>query len=436
MDTKDDKIQTTTGNLANPSRRTFLKTTAAAAAITAAPALLTKYARASGRTIKIGWVSPKTGVVANFAETNEFILAQVQKAVATGLTINGKNYPVQIILKDSRSDPNRASEVAAQLIKSDKVDLITAAVNGDTVNPVADLAEINNVPCLTTDCPWQIYYFRGNNKGFKWSYHFWWGVDDLMNSYLGMWKQLPTNKVVGCLWPNDAEGIGFGDAKMGFPPAMLAAGFKVVDPGRFPHDSPDFSAQISEFKKTNCEILTGVLPSGTFTTFWSQAAQQGYKPKILTMAKAIMFPAAVNGMGDRCLGLSSEMWWSPYYPFKSGLTGQTCRQLADEWEAKTGRQWTPPLGMNHALFEVAIDILKRTKSIDSPEAILDSMVKTNYESIFGHVQWTGKPVKNVSTTPIVGGQWVRGKKFKYDLIPVDNSVAKMVPVQAKLKPLA
>jgi len=428
----------------NPSRRTFLKTTAAAAAIAAAPALLTNYARAAGRTLKIGLIAPKSGVVATFAEPLDYILKlQKDQLFSKGVTINGVTYPIEIIVKDSRSDPNRASEAASELIKSNKVDLMLTAINGDTVNPVADLCEINGVPCVTDDAPWQIYFFGRNGnpaKPFKWTYHYWWGVDDLFKSYIAMWNNVPTNKVVGALWPNDFEGIGFSDKQKGFPPALQAAGYRVVDPGRFQHDSPDYAAQISTFKKENCEILTGVLPTPAFTTFWSQAAQQGYKPKVLTMAKGMMFPSAANALGDRCLGLSSEMWWSPYHPFKSGLSGITAKQLCDRWQNDAGKQWTPPVGGWHSLLDVAYDVLKRTKNVDSRESILESILATNLDTVFGHVQWTNNPnaymvpVKNVCRTVMVGGQWVRGKgKFKYELLPIDNTMGKMVPVQGKLQ---
>ena len=414
-----------------------MKKTGAAALLTACPAMLTKYARAQSRVIKIGLVSPETGPLAPFAEPDNFVVERFRKIVANGITVAGKNYPVQIIVKDSRSDPNRAAELASELIKSDKVDLITAAATGDTVNPVADQAEINGVPCVSTDCPWQVYFFgRGGkpDKGFQWTYHFFWGVEDLIDCYVDMWKSLPTNKVVGALWPNDGEGIAFSDAQRGFPPVLKANGFTVVDPGRFSSNITDYSSQIAALKRANCEIMTGVLPPPAFSTFWSQAAQQGYKPKIATPAKAILFPAAVNAIGDRALGLTTEVWWSPGHPFKSSLTGQTAAQLCAEYEKTTGKQWSPPLGMKHALFEVALDVFKRTKNLDSRESILEAIRTTNYDSVFCHVQWTGNPVKNVCKSPMVGGQWVRGTgKFKYNLLVCNNDHAKAIPVQTKMK---
>ena len=45
-------------------------------------------------------------------------------------------------------------------------------------------------------------------------------------------------------------------------------------------------------------------------------------------------------------------------------------------------------------------------------------------------------MKNVAKTPLVGGQWVKGKKHKYDLIIVNNQTATNIPAQGKLKLMA
>jgi branched-chain amino acid transport system substrate-binding protein len=133
--------------------------------------------------------------------------------------------------------------------------------------------------------------------------------------------------------------------------------------------------------------------------------------------------------------LSAEIWWSPSHPFKSSLTGQSAAEWCSEYERDTKKQWTQPIGFKHALFEVIGDVLKRSKNVDSPEAIRDALASTKLDTLVGHVEWSGKPVKNVSKTPLVAGQWVRGKKYKYDLVIVDNSQAKYIPNQASLKPI-
>ena len=418
------------------SRRKLLRSGAIAIA---APAVLRVIpAAAQSNVIKIGHVSPKTGPLAGFGEADGFILGQVRDILNKGLVSDGTTYKVEIISKDSQSSASRASEVAAELILGDKVNLIVASATPDTTNPVADQAEVNEVPCITTNCPWQPYFFgrKGDPaKGFTWTYHFFWGLEDVIGAFLALWDELPTNKVVGGLFPNDADGNAWGDAKLGLPPALAQAGYKLIDPGRYQVMNNDFTSQISAFKAAGCEIVTGNMIPPDFATFWSQAAQQGFKPKIVTIGKALLFPSVIDSLGQRGDGLTSEIWWTPHHPYKSGLTGQSAKDLTDTYMKATNRPWTQPIGFQHAMFEVAIDVLKRTKDVNDPKSILDAIVATNYKSIVGPVQWTGQPVKNVTKTPLVAGQWQR-KDGKFDLIIAENKTAPDIPVGGKLRPLS
>jgi branched-chain amino acid transport system substrate-binding protein len=424
-----DRIQTAV------SRRSVVK---AGLGALAAPAVLSVIpANAQSRVIKIGVVSPRTGPLAGFGEADPFVLDQVRGILGKGLVSGGKTYPVQIIAKDSQSNGNRAAEVASELILGDKVDLLLGQATPDTTNPVADQAEVNEVPCITTNCPWQPYFFGRNGdpkKGFTWTYHFFWGLEDVISAYLAMWDTMPTNKVVGGLFPNDADGNAWGDPKLGFPAPLAAAGYKLTDPGRYQLMNNDFTSQISAFKAVGAEIVTGNMIPPDFATFWSQAAQQGFKPKIVTIGKALLFPSVIESLGARGDGLTTEIWWTPHHPFKSGLTGQSAKELTDAYVAATKRPWTQPIGFEHALFEVAIDVFKRSKSLE-PKAILDAIVATDYQSIVGPIKWSGQPVKNVTKTPLVAGQWQRTAD-KYELVITENKTAPAIPVGGKLKVLS
>ena len=167
---------------------------------------------------------------------------------------------------------------------------------------------------------------------------------------------------------------------VGFPPVLAEMGYTLTDPGRYQNLTDDFSAQIAAFKNANAEIVTGVVLPPDFTTFWNQALQQGFKPKIASIGKAILFPVAVEALGENGHNLSSEVWWSPSHPFKSSLTGAIgeglCRGL---YEKRPGRQWTQPIGFVHALFEVAVDVMKRTAEIGDPDATVEAIAATNLE---------------------------------------------------------
>jgi branched-chain amino acid transport system substrate-binding protein len=390
---------------------------------------------ASSKVIKIGHVSPQTGALAPFAEADSFILDQIRAVLAKGIINGGLTYEVQIISRDSESNTNRASEVAADLILKDKVNLLVASSTPDTTNPVADQAEANEIPCITDNAPWQSYFFGrhgASDKGFTWTYHFFWGVEDVIASFFALWKSVETNQVVGALFPNDEDGNALGDSKVGFPPAMQEAGYKLIDTGRFQPLSDDYGSQISAFKNAGVEIVTGVVTPPDFATFWNQAAQQGFKPKVVTVGKALLFPASVAALGRRADGLSTEIWWSPSHPFKSGLTGQSAKELCAAYERSTGRVWTQPIGFQHALFEVAIDVLKRANNPNEPASILEAIVATNYHSIVGPIKWSGQPVKNVSKTPLVAGQW-RKRDNGFELVICEDGTVPGIKAQDKLR---
>ena len=136
-----------------------------------------------------------------------------------------------IILKDSQSDAKRAGEVAGELINQDGVDVVMAHGTPDTTNPVADQCEANATPCITSDAPWQPYFFgRGGDpaKPFKYTYHFFWGLEDVAAVYQDMWGQLDTNKKVGGLFPNDPDGQAWSKE---FPGLTKDNGYTINDPG-------------------------------------------------------------------------------------------------------------------------------------------------------------------------------------------------------------
>ena len=370
------------------TRRSVLK---GAAALTAAPAILHHTrAYAQNPVIKVGHVSPRTGPLAGFAEADDFVLEGIRAAFAGGLENNGKSYSVEIISKDSQSNPNRAAEVAADLILGDEVDIIVAASTPDTTNPVADQAEVNEVPCITTDCPWQPYFFGRNGNpatGFEYTYHFFWGLEDVIAAFLDLWGPSGVKKTVGGLFPNDADGNAWGHPELGFPKPLKEAGYTLVDPGRYQPLTEDFSAQISAFKDAGCEIVTGNMIPPDFANFWSQAAQQGFNPKVVTIGKALLFPSVIESLGARGDGLSSEIWWSPNHPFSSSITGQSARQLAEGYSAATKRPWTQPIGFKHALFEVTANVIQRAHDLDDNLAIVEAIRTTNLPTIVGPVNW-------------------------------------------------
>ena len=393
-------------------------------------------------TLKIGFTAPITGPLAGFGEANDFILKGINDLVKDGLMIGDKSYKVDIIFKDVESNSDTAAARASSLILDDGVDMMCSIATPEMINPVADQCEANGVPCLSTLAPWQPYFFgrKGDPaKGFNWTYHFFWGAEQLVGVFTEMWNAVSTNKNLGILCANDPDGAALADAKTGFPAGATGAGYTVVDPGRFTVLSSDFSSIIGQFKDKNVEILAGIPLPPDFATFWTQAKQQGFNPKLVTMAKAVLFSSSVEALGDSGDGLASEIWWTPNHPFKSSLTGASAKDLTGEWEKATGKQWTQFVGFAHALFEMALDVVSRAGSTDK-QKIADAAAATVLDTIVGPLKFgtDGLP-KNISRTALVGGQWQKqpaGSPHPFELFVTNNSLSPEIPKTGDLKPLA
>jgi branched-chain amino acid transport system substrate-binding protein len=422
------------------SRRKLLKTGAAGGLALATPGLFAP-AIAQGAKIRIGYVSPQSGPLAGFAESDAY---NIEAFLATDV---GQNF--EVIVKDSQSDPNRAAAVAKELIVDDEVNLMVVASTPETTNPVATTCEAEGMPVISTKAPWQPWFIgqQGNPgdpaswKPFNYAFHYFWGLEDIIAVHLNMWNQIATNKKVAGLFPNDADGNALGDPNLGLPAGYAPQGYTVTDPGRYQNLSDDFSAQITAFKDAGCELVTGVVIPPDFTTFWNQAKQQGFNPKVCSVAKAILFPQSVEALGEAGHNLSCEVWWSAQHPFKSSLTGQSAADLAADFTAKTSRPWTQPIGFIHSLFEVASNVMGRVSDVTDADAVAAAIAATDMDTMVGKVAWNGAGVPpfaaaNVTKTQLVGGQWRRNADGTFALVIVDNQTAPNIPAAGKMEALA
>ena len=140
------------------------------------------------------------------------------------------------------------------------------------------------------------------------------------------------------MFPNDADGNAFRAVLAG---CHQEAGYTFVDGGAYPDGTTDFTAMISTFKTAKAEVFINAPLPPDFNTFWKQAAQQGFKPKLATVAKVLLFPADTEALGDLVINIATDCWWGPFMPYKSSLDGTTSKALADAYTASSGQAMAP-----------------------------------------------------------------------------------------------
>jgi branched-chain amino acid transport system substrate-binding protein len=421
------------------SRRSFLGAAGALGAVGVAgcsSALKSASTPASGSTgpggtIKIGFISPQTGQLSVFTQSNSYVLSQVREALAQGLTIGGKKYSVQIIAQDSQSSSARAATVAAQLVEQDGVDFLLATATPETVIPVSAQAEASGVPCLLTICPWEQWYYdsAGAAKTFKYSYMYFLGTQEETSLFASVWQQAATNHVIGGLWPDDVDGAGF---QKYVTKTAQGHGWKVVPSGGYADGTSDFASIIAKFKSNDVQILHAVPIPPDFITFWRQAHQNGFAPKIASISKALLFPSAADALGSLVTNVMSPLWWTPQFPYRSSLDGTTASAFAASYKTSTGNEWTQPMGFNYAIFEIAVAALKAAGNPKDAAAVASALGTLKGQAITGDYDFTAGPVPHVSQVPELLAQW-RKVSGSYQLVVINNSLLPAVPVAGSLQ---
>lgn len=422
------------------SRRTLLKGAAVTAGGVGMASLLAACglkgpSTGSSDTLKIGFVSPQTGALASFASADNFVVSRISDLVSKGITAGGGKKQIEIVVKDTQSDPNRATQVTQQLITQDKVDLVVASGTPDTSNPVADACEAAGIPNVTTIVPWEAWFNGRNGKdgvGFTYSTMFFFGMKEFGDCFFPMWDKIGADsKNVACLWPDDTDANAF---REGFGPLFGPAGYKVVDGGKYNDGATDYTAQIGKFKAAHAELFTCTPIPPDFQTYWKQAVQQGFKPKLATVAKVMLFPAEAEALGQLSNNIATDFWWSPGHPYKSTLEDTTAQQLADDFAAKTGKQWNQALGSVYSLFEVAIEAFKQADDPKDRKDVADKLHHVKIDCMSGPLDFAAGPQPGIAIQHPVGGQWRPGTKFPWDVTIVDNSGNPDVPLQGDLQP--
>lgn len=421
-------------------------TTAGATSTTAAQSTTTvSAAEEMGRPIKLGYVVPVTGPLAAFSTAAKWARDHFAKAIGDGLVLgDGKKHSFEVLLRDTQSSSDRAAQVTGDLIQNDKVDLVCAAVTPDTINPAGDVAEAMACPLISNWSEWHAFTMgRGatpDKPPFNWTYTY--SFDDVLTTvnYVGALKQVPSNSVVGLVCANDPDGNNW--VQWG-PPILEEGGFRAVTTDQYTPLSEDYTAQITKLKKEGCELLVAVMITPDFTNFWTQAQQQGFHPKVAFGHKGLIFPEGVIALGPLGINLSTAGTWTPRSKFIDSLTGMTCKELADEYEAFSGNQWSEAV-IILCLFEWAADVFTRVKAVDDKQDIVSAIKATKLDTCLGQIDFTA-PVKdmthhphpNACVPPQACGQWVKATSGKWpiDKLLVFTTDPQIVELDGTLQPL-
>jgi branched-chain amino acid transport system substrate-binding protein len=436
------------------SRRGLLRAAGAGAAVIGTGGLLeacssgikgASSGSGSTKAITIGWIHPLTGPLAGFGAPDNWIISKVKATspYKKGFKIGGKTYPVTIKSYDSQSSVTRAGDLARTAILNDGVDLLFASSTPETVNAVASQAESLGTPLVCANIPWESWYLNLFPKGnpahatekAKYVVMYFLGAEHLVKCFIPMWNrihdQLHTDKVVAAAFPNDSDGNAF---RQVFPPIAEGAGYKFDMSSAYPDGTSNYSSMISQFKAAKADFFTNVPLPPDFATMWKQSVQQGFKPKLATVAKVLLFPSDAYALGSLSYNVATDTWWVPTLPWTSTFTGESCQAMSNGYESATGQQWNANIS-NYSLFEVAHAALTSVSDPHDKAEVADAIHKVNIHALAGPLNFaSGGPAPGVAITPPAGVQWQKGTKYPVEMQVVDNTLQPDAKITADLLP--
>jgi len=172
-----------------------------------------------------------------------------------------------------------------------------------------------------------------------------------------------------------------------------------------------------------------------FATMWKQSVQQGFRPKLATVAKVLLFPTDAYALGSLVNNVATDTWWVPTMPWTSSFTGETCQQIANDYETAGGGQWNANLS-NYSLFEVAHAAFMSVNNPHDKTEVADAIHNVNINALAGPLDFASSkaPAPGVAITPPVGVQWQKGTKYPLEMKVVDNTLLPSVTTTGDLKP--
>src|SRR5215469_4120105 len=225
----------------------------------------------SAKSLTIGWIHPLTGALAGFGAPDNWVIEQIKQTdpYKNGFKIGGKTYTVTIKSYDSQSSVTMAGNLAKQ-------------------------ANTLGTPLICSNVPWEAYYANlGGNPAPgkstlkpKFSVMYFLGAEHLVEAFIPMWNKIGAahgnNHIVAAAFPNDPDGKAFSAV---FPEIAKGAGYTIDLSAAYTDGLQNYSSMISKFKSSGDDFFTNVPLPPDFAVMWKQSVQQGFKPKLATVAK-------------------------------------------------------------------------------------------------------------------------------------------------------
>ena len=356
-------------------------------------------------TVVIGVDASMSGPLAGFGAFEKW---GVETAIADqnakgGVTIDGKQVQVKMVLLDDKSDANVAASKVDTLITKNGAVAIIGPVTPSVGNPAALAAERRGIPYLETGNPLEPFMgVQAKSGGWKYAFDFFVSGAELGDSNFKVMTDLglkqKTNSVVATCVDNSPDGPVF-DALWTI--AAKKYGWKQIKMPPYPSNATEFGSLIAKLKASGADYVIALGDTPTLVALRKQMDAAGYKPKILDFARGAQLQQFADATGSLSNGIFIESYWLPELPYPNAQT------IGQRFTDATGQSMGQILGPEYAAGQIMTDALTRANSTD-PQKIVDAIAATSGTYVCGPIKFTPK---HVAVIPVIWTQWQNQKSI-------------------------
>ena len=340
--------------------------------------------------IVIGAIGPLSGAAATYGQSvKNGAQIFLDKVNANG-GINGK----QVVLKfeDDEADPTKAINAYDKLINQDGVNLLLGAVTSGSANAVGPNATADGIPMITPSGTETNLTTTGGEYVFRTCY-----IDATQGEVIAKYatENLKAN-TMAILYNKDSDySIGVAEAAK---EQFEANGGKVVEYLSYNDGDKDFSAQLTNIKSSNPDVL--VLPDyySVVPVIADQARKIGITSQLMG-GDGWDSPELVKIGGDAVEG---ALFVNHYSPDDSDPEVQ---EFVNSYKEKFGQTPDAFAALSYSTLQLFEEAITNAGSTDG-EAVRDAIKNINVDTISGNIKFdeNRNPQKSVSIIKIVNGE--------------------------------
>ena len=362
-------------------------------------------------TIKLGAAYSMTGRIGWIGEdcVNGAKLA-VDEVNAKG-GINGKQ--IELVVYDTKTNPDTARTVFEKLIKKDKVAAICGPVITQSTQTVMPLAEKYKIPYAAVSGGIQINavilpkYKKEGKKCYTWAMSIGTPRQDEVKT---LWLKKKGYKKLGNIEPLSQMGD--------LSAAMYAKwakkyGMELVIEEKFDNKGTDFTTQMSKIKAAGADSIGTMASGGPATILVKNRDQVGMKDVPMMTSDANLSKKFIKLLGENTFNVYTVGAISNYVDYLKDSDPQKARILdfVKKYEAKFGKK---PRSMFFAPcgYDTALMFINAMKAVGTDgEKIRDYAENHKLDGIqatytFSDLDHRGIGVDQASVMKIKGGEWV------------------------------